>query len=82
MSESFSSKFSELIIDLGEGNPGALTVLSRLVKERSTDEIMYVLLKCQANKIYGSNIWVIYKRHCGMDMDRFVTYSFDHPVSF
>jgi len=53
----------ELLMLLGQGNPGALNILMRLDLEHLT------LLADKG--IYGSDIWVLYKDKCGEDLDKF-----------
>jgi hypothetical protein len=58
------------IIKMSEGNPGALTVCLRLLKEvpyYDPDNIMEglgVLLLLDTLGIYGSRIWMFYKDFC------------------
>lgn len=59
------------IIDLSEGNPGAVTVLGGLVNDRP-DEASTILEKLDAMNLRGSRIWLGYKDYCGEDMDEFV----------
>lgn len=59
----------DLIMKLGEGNPGGLTVLMRMLKETKEwdDNPMGVLgywLMLDAKEIYGSKIWILYKDLC------------------
>lgn len=61
----------QAIIALSEGNPGAITVLSQAVSQVSQidpDNILGALgflLQLDSAGIYGSDIWVLYKRVCG-----------------
>lgn len=62
------------IMVLGEGNPGAITVLLRIMKEGEDIDpdsalgSLGPLLALDNNDIYGSNIWVLYKDVCGEDL--------------
>ena len=63
---------NELIVDLGEGNPGGLSVLKMILNEFPEDsfEIIEKLVKHQ---IKGSNIWVLFKEK-GQDIHSFISY--------
>ena len=57
----------EAIIALSEGNPGAVTVCSRLVKE--VEHGIITLCHLDDMEIYGSDIWLCYKDICKMDIN-------------
>ena len=52
----------DLLILLGQGNPGALNVLMRL------DVKHLAVLADKA--IHGSDIWCLYKDECGEDIEK------------
>lgn len=64
---------------MSDGNPGALTVLMRLMKESQKidpDAAMGPfahILDLDSFEIYGSHIWIMYKDICGEDIVNFIT---------
>ncbi len=59
----------EFIINLlSNGNPGAKTVLKKLYKKNES----YITTICEL-KIYGSSIWILYKKKCQCNIDTFIT---------
>jgi hypothetical protein len=54
---------NEVIIELCEGNPGAVSVLTR-VRVARPDLLLYMY----ENGPRGSDIWVLYKDECGEDI--------------
>ena len=52
-----------LLILLGQGNIGALDILTKL-------DLKHLTLLADKG-IYGSDIWVLYKDKCGEDLDKF-----------
>jgi hypothetical protein len=61
----------DIVMLMGEGNPGALSVMSALCAHKGTDFIWDVLELDDMN-IRGGQIWVAYKDHCKMDIDAFI----------
>jgi hypothetical protein len=61
----------ESIMKLMDGNPGAMSVCTMLIKEYSTIDPQSALgplsgvLSLDTHGIYGSNIWIFYKDICG-----------------
>jgi hypothetical protein len=61
-------------VKMSDGNPGALTVLAKLLKEADAidpDNFLGGLgkiLDLDTNKIYGSRIWMLYKDVAGGDL--------------
>lgn len=64
----------EAAVLLGEGNPGALTVLRDLLADRET---AFTILHLEDMNIRGSQIWVAYKDHCKCDLGTFVKACFE-----
>lgn len=60
------------IIDITNGNPGALQVMYELMK-RHESQLPVILKLLNTNGIRGSNIWSIYKL-CNKNIDNFVKY--------
>lgn len=57
----------EVAWKMSEGNPGALSVIMRLLTKN-----LILLLDLDDMNIRGSAIWVGYKDHCKEDLDRFI----------
>lgn len=61
----------DILQELSEGNPGALTVLLKLMKQapvidpEAWAKELQPLLSLDTHGIYGSQIWVFYKDICG-----------------
>lgn len=59
---------------MSDGNPGAITVLMRAMKEgpaidpQSVFGEISVILALDTHDIYGSEIWMLYKDVCGQDL--------------
>lgn len=66
-----ASTVMDAIVALGEGNPGALTVMANLVT-RADDGGLFTLLELDTAGIYGPDIWVLYKDECGENLDAFI----------
>ncbi len=64
--------FRELLMDLGEGNSGAISVLRMILQEYPEDsfEITEKLVKHQ---IKGSDLWVLFKQN-KQDIHTFVNH--------
>lgn len=66
----------EMIIELSEGNPGALTVLIQMVQAAEAQDVMFALpvlfTYMKENGLTGSEIWILYKDECGSDYDTFI----------
>ncbi len=64
------------MMKLSEGNPGALSVLSRCLNEAQTidpiPEPIMGLLMLDTFGIYGSDIWILYKDICGSSLALFL----------
>jgi len=63
------------ILDVSEGNPGALEVMIKLAKNYP-DKLPIILDVLQTKNIRGMHIWIIYKL-CKKSVDEFVLYQFD-----
>ncbi len=68
----------EVVFDLSEGNPGAITVLAMCLKEAKQIDTQHfdaglgVLLALDASEIYGKDIWVLFKDHCHENLSKFI----------
>ena len=69
-------KLVEKCVILGKGNPGALTVLNKLIA-LPQETLNMILLKLENNHITVSDIWIIYKEKCKLDINLFILYDFD-----
>lgn len=56
----------DAMVKLSEGNPGAATALAELVQQENGE---LALLTLDAERIYGADIWVLYKDMCDADID-------------
>lgn len=59
------------IIDLADGNPGAVRTLADVAVEREDDTIQ-VYAELMKRDVRGPLIWVGYSDHCKSDIDCFV----------
>lgn len=57
------------IIDLTDGNPGALTVLSKVANEPNSGTLIQIL---EHHDVRGPEVWKLYKDECDEDIDAFV----------
>lgn len=68
----------DVTVKMAEGNPGAMTVIMRLIKENAAIDPDSALgewgaiLMLDDLGIYGSAIWVLYKDTCGQNIANFV----------
>ena len=67
-----SDDVSTVIVKMAEGNPGAASVLGELLQKKGFEKGIQHILSLNDMNIRGSQIWVGYKDHCGMNMDKFV----------
>lgn len=61
----------DVLIKMSEGNPGAVTVLTEMIKRHPMDGLIRILDIDDMN-IRGSQIWIGYKDHCGEDIEKFM----------
>ncbi len=54
--------FRELLIDLGEGNPGAISVL-RMMLQEYPDDSFKITEKLVKHQIKGSDLWILFKQN-------------------
>jgi len=57
----------EYLMELMEGNPGAMSVIMSLVNVNPN-----LLMLLHADGIKGSEIWLLYKDICGEDIDEMI----------
>ena len=55
----------DILVTMSEGNPGAISVLSQLMRG---DHGIADVLNLEDMNMRGSQIWVAYKDHCGQDI--------------
>jgi hypothetical protein len=66
----------EIMMAMGEGNPGAIQVLCKLIEQAPTIDPDSALGSlgplCMLDNldIYGSRIWMLYKDVCGQDINK------------
>ena len=63
------------IIDIADGNPGALEVMARLMNNYRV-HIPSLLVLLKENHIKGTDIWTIYKL-CKRNLESFLSYPFE-----
>ena len=71
--ESYKISLMDLI-DLSQGNPGALTVLLQI---KDTDVLNRVTNALYRNQIVGPSIWIVYKDYCRSNINQFQEFDFD-----
>jgi hypothetical protein len=56
---------------LSDGNPGASTILSKLIKEKEKeiDTLKQFFIKIYKHQIVGARLWYIYKNECNKDIN-------------
>ena len=59
----------DIMMKMSGGNPGALRVLMEILE---CDEGLLRILDLDNMGIYGSQIWVGYKNHCGSDIEKLI----------
>jgi DNA-binding transcriptional LysR family regulator len=59
----------DLVVQMAEGNPGAVTALAALIKD--DDMALMRILDLDDMGMRGSQIWVAYKDHCKGDIEAF-----------
>ena len=62
-----SSGIQDAVVQMAEGNPGALSVLMKLLQDGPMGFMN--LLHLDDMVMRGSQIWVAYKDHCGSDLE-------------
>ena len=68
---SLSSTPLDIMFIMSEGNPGAATVLSKIIETLTVDGIMTVLSLDDMN-IRGTQIWIGYKDFCHENLNEFI----------
>ena len=64
----------DIIQKMSEGNPGALTVVMRMIAEGAAIDPqgfmggLGAVLSLDTHRIYGARIWMLYKDVCGEDL--------------
>jgi hypothetical protein len=58
---------------LSDGNPGAVSILSKLIKENEKEKEIDILkqffIKIYQHQIIGARLWYIYKNECNKDIN-------------
>lgn len=62
----------EMVVDLCDGNPGALTVLMSTYREVGTERFLPFATSMKERGICGSEIWCNFKDVHGQDIEAFV----------
>lgn len=66
-----SDTLQDLILAVGEDNPGAITVLANLAKSDPVAGFTYILGLDDMN-MRGGQVWIAFKDHCGSDLAKLV----------
>ena len=64
--------WTDVVVTLSEGNPGAATVLAQIIKDDPVAGI-HLCLHLDDMNMRGPQIWVGFKDHCGQDIEKFKT---------
>jgi hypothetical protein len=64
-----SDEFKNFMSKMADGNPGAFTVLRRLIIEQPVGLSVINILKCL--EIKGWKIWFAFKDYCDSDINKF-----------
>jgi hypothetical protein len=62
MDELVQAVVAAYIVELSQGNPGAITVLTQVFRQ-FPDEAAQVCQVLQHRNIMGSDLWVLFKQH-------------------
>ena len=57
----------DTVIELSDGNPGALDVLMQLLQAGNA----LAMMKLDGSEVYGSHIYMLYNDCCGRDFEKF-----------
>lgn len=72
--KSFDMSREDIVVELCDGNPGALTVMMQMIENNAQIDpddafgSLGALLSLDSEGIYGTDIWVLYKDVCGEDL--------------
>lgn len=68
----FNETFSDVLLKLSEGNPGAMTTLFEIMKAKNDDEIKYLdtFLVIDTMELYGSNLYMLWNDCCNRDINK------------
>ena len=70
-----SDTTKDVLVKMSEGNPGALSVLIRILNNPQIDPDSFMgpmgaILSLDTLELYGSNIWILYKDVCGESISK------------
>lgn len=65
-----NSSVADVVMELGDGNIGAITVCGEMLKRPDGFGLLY-LLHADDMGLRGPAIWIGYKDHCGEDIEKF-----------
>lgn len=66
-----TDSYKDILLKMGEGNPGAITVLFKLMGPDGSGALKILMLDDM--NIRGTQIWIGYKDYCHQDLDAFDT---------
>ncbi len=58
----------DIAMSMGEGNPGALSLVMEILTGEPKN--IFILLKCDAYRIYGSRLYMFWNDCCDRDINR------------
>lgn len=62
----------DTVVQMSEGNPGAATVLARILKSQDTIDGLTLILNLDDMNMRGPQIWLGYKDHCDKNLSAFI----------
>jgi len=65
------STVMDMMMVMSENNPGAITVLSEMLKVDEALGFLLILWLDDMN-IRGTQVWIGYKNYCGQDINKFI----------
>jgi len=69
---SISGNMLDLFMQMSEGNPGAITALSEVIKADDASSGLVPILNLDDMGMRGAQIWVAYSDHCKKDIKVFM----------
>lgn len=67
-----SDSVQDRVVDISEGNPGALTALQAASDELNQQELLSFFDELEQMNITGPRVWLVFKDHCGHDVHCFI----------
>lgn len=67
-----TDSIEDIVVKMAEGNPGAATVLIKLLTQPDKRIGLFLVLWLDEFEIYGPSIWILYKDWCFENIDLLV----------